>query len=225
MFGVIAYQCASCVIRMYESGNVYEFQTEPVIMEVASGSKLLPGDVIVAVNDAPILTSAGAQLFSNPAKGDYHITVRRAGQQVRVGTPTLLCPAQRAEAVARLLRQFQNRLQGFDSTSSFNAYNTRGPGRFGFAVACATECGRARTPFGEVFWKWSGPPLVVSVNLNSPALHGGLQAGDRILEVNDVSILTDEGALLFAKALTQDKVRLTVLRAGKVLAVSLSIPR
>jgi TonB-dependent SusC/RagA subfamily outer membrane receptor len=84
-FGVTAYRCASCGTTTVKGERPkYVFQSEPVILEVAKGSVLEPGDVIEAVNAQPIMTTAGAEQFAYPPPGTTTISVRRGSSRVQL---------------------------------------------------------------------------------------------------------------------------------------------
>ncbi|MFI5309861.1 MAG: PDZ domain-containing protein [Gemmatimonadales bacterium] len=67
--GVIAYQCASCGIKLENGRIIYSFNAEPVITQVSASSVLRAGDVIEAVGGKPITTSDGADAFTSPGLG------------------------------------------------------------------------------------------------------------------------------------------------------------
>jgi membrane-associated protease RseP (regulator of RpoE activity) len=53
------------------------FFAEPVVTSVTGATPVQPGDVIEAVNDRPITSSAGAEQFAFPPLGANTLTVRR----------------------------------------------------------------------------------------------------------------------------------------------------
>src|SRR3954467_11359013 len=77
-FGIEAYQCANCGIKLDPSGSTsYTFFAEPVVTQVASTSRIAVGDVIVAVDASPITTQDGADRFVHPGPGSHVLTMRR----------------------------------------------------------------------------------------------------------------------------------------------------
>jgi hypothetical protein len=78
VFGVVAYQCASCGMKS-EPGRLpqYTFFAEPVVVQADRNAAVVAGDVIEAVNGRPITTQAGADYFIYPPGGRNTITVRR----------------------------------------------------------------------------------------------------------------------------------------------------
>ena len=89
--GVTGYQCSNCSISTPRDSarSTYTFGSELVVLNVAPGSLLRAGDVIVAINGNPITTRAGADLFANPASGTaLTVTVRRNGANLDLGPIT-----------------------------------------------------------------------------------------------------------------------------------------
>jgi hypothetical protein len=78
LFGITGYRCPACQTKR-EPGHPPEdsFFAEPVVVSVSTSTPVKPGDVIEAVNDQPITTSAGARQFTHPAAGPNTLTVRR----------------------------------------------------------------------------------------------------------------------------------------------------
>lgn len=78
VFGVAAYNCANCGYK-FETGHrpIYTFFSEPVVTEVDNSTGVASGDVVEAVDDVPITTQAGADLFTNPGRGEHTLRVRR----------------------------------------------------------------------------------------------------------------------------------------------------
>ena len=77
-FGIQAYQCANCGVKLDPSGPTsYTFFAEPVVTQVAAGSSVATGDVIMAVDASPITTQDGADRFAHPGPGMHVLTVRR----------------------------------------------------------------------------------------------------------------------------------------------------
>lgn len=91
--GITGYQCANCSFNFVKGRRAsYSFMTEPVVTNVADGSKVLVGDVVEAVNGKPITTNAGSDQFAYPAVGENTVTVRRGRdhQTIRIsGAETL----------------------------------------------------------------------------------------------------------------------------------------
>jgi hypothetical protein len=86
-FGVIEYHCASCI---FKSAGI-TFQSEPIILEATTASALRAGDVITAINNEPITTQAGSDLFANPPAGPVTITARRNGARLRLNANVIPC--------------------------------------------------------------------------------------------------------------------------------------
>jgi S1-C subfamily serine protease len=209
--GVIALSCASCAIKVEPNGVVrHEFRAEPMVMQVASWSRLRLGDVIEALNGLPILTTAGSRLLTDPPAGTLEIVVRRDGARTTVrirveGT----CPAPEPEA------------QGTSPGGDLE------PGReapLGIALACAAGCLRDRTD-GAEYWRFATPPRVVAVTANSPAERAGLRVDDRLVLVDGLSILTAEGALRLSRAGQKETLHLEVERGSQRLGFLVRLRR
>ena len=100
-FGVTAYNCANCGLKQAtDQRTQFVFGAEPIVLEVSSTSAFKAGDVIEAVNDAPITTLSGAEQFAYPRQGPSMITVRRGNARVRVSATATSCDA-RTEATVQ----------------------------------------------------------------------------------------------------------------------------
>jgi hypothetical protein len=264
-FGVTAYQCASCTFK-FEPQDVttgrlhfrmgqdtasrvytvarqrratFGFNTEPVVLETAASSVLRPGDVIEAVNDLPITTRAGSDLFTYPATGTYTIRVRRGGNRIEVTSQvTTSCgpvfrwdyaippgrrgrsggdaPANPPEVIDALRT---NRTGLAPAPSNTGAMDRR----FGFAVGCLPSCTRSRARNGSEYYKFDGFPPVVDLIDGGVAHSAGIRKGDQIVEIDGLSILDEEGALRFLQSTRSKSLELTVLRNGERIRYSLRV--
>ncbi|MEO8623958.1 MAG: PDZ domain-containing protein [bacterium] len=87
--GINSFQCANCEFNTTSDGTIpYTFSTEPVVLKVGSGSALIAGDIVEAINGHPITTITGAMQFVHPPTGKNDLTVRR-GRDRRVFTVSL----------------------------------------------------------------------------------------------------------------------------------------
>jgi hypothetical protein len=118
LFGVTAYTCPACQMKRVPGHRPeYSFLAEPVVVSVNGSTSVKPGDVIEAVNDQPITSSAGSSQFAYPTTGANTLTVRRGRDRVvlRFDIPALApCPDSTRDANFRV----QGRLSGnvnFDS--------------------------------------------------------------------------------------------------------------
>ncbi len=88
-------------------------------------------------------------------------------------------------------------------------------GRFGLAVSCAPSCARARARDGTDYWKFGGYPPIAALRPGGPAEKVGLKVGDRVTDIDGLSILTEEGALRFLRNESKGTMRVTVQRSGE----------
>ncbi len=90
-------------------------------------------------------------------------------------------------------------------------------GWFGFSIRC-TQCGWSMERGDDSpVWESATAPELSMVAPGSPAGRAGLLAGDRITEIDGVSILSPRGARKFGGARPGQTIRVTVLRDGRTL--------
>lgn len=151
------------------------------------------GDLVVALNDRPVVDSRTLQrlIASASLSGDTKVTVLRADT------------GRRAIAV-RL------------STMPADVAGDRVAAEFGFAVR---EPERQAEPARVV----EGVPAVSLVARGSSAEEGGLKTGDVILRVNEAAVRSREDARIALGDVALDRpLLLTVRREGTVLSLSLA---
>lgn len=99
---------------------------------------------------------------------------------------------------------------------------------YGFALECV-DCapggrgrvggaGRGEAP---VVWSYRSFPRVAGVAPGSVAEEAGIQAGDLLISIDGLSLLDEQGASRFARAVKGDTVRLLFERDSKPVSVSL----
>jgi hypothetical protein len=94
---------------------------------------------------------------------------------------------------------------------------------FGLTLACRPSCTRVRSADGTAYWRFDGYPAVRIQGQGSLAAKAGLMEGDILVLVNDVSPLTDQGALLLNRTERELTLRLEVSRAGQRKKVTLKL--
>jgi len=94
-------------------------------------------------------------------------------------------------------------------------------GRYGFAISCFPSCTRARASDGTEYWKFDGNPPIAGIRAGGAAAMAGLQVGDVVLEIDGISILTEQGALRFQQAERRESLNVIVQRLGKRIAYTL----
>jgi len=88
---------------------------------------------------------------------------------------------------------------------------------FGFAL----ECGRCGSVDHGAQWRFAELPLVVSVADGGAASRGGMHAGDTLIAVDGLSLLTEAGSRRFAGARAGNRVTFLVGREGKRVEVAI----
>jgi membrane-associated protease RseP (regulator of RpoE activity) len=121
---------------------------------------------------------------------------------------------------------------GILGSGDFN-FVSRRPVLFGFALECV-DCqptgGRGGYPAGRgagdgYAWTYTSYPRVAAVIPGSVAEAAGIQAGDILMSIEGLSLLTAEGTKKFASAVSGDEVHLGFERASKPINVALTLGR
>ncbi|MGH7711659.1 MAG: PDZ domain-containing protein [Gemmatimonadaceae bacterium] len=101
------------------------------------------------------------------------------------------------------------------SADSAHGHGSAIDSRYGFAIACLPSCTRARTSDGTEYWKFDGYPPIYGIRPGGPAALAGIRVGDVVIEVDGVSILTEDGAQRFLRSGRTESMHLTILRDGR----------
>lgn len=100
---------------------------------------------------------------------------------------------------------------------------------FGFALECVRcESTSARGFPGRgplAAWHYNEYPRIAGVAPGGPADRAGIRRGDVLMDVDGISLLTDEGVQRFRALRAGDTVRLTLERAAKMFDVTLPLFR
>ena len=94
---------------------------------------------------------------------------------------------------------------------------------FGVSLECRPNCVRARARDGSSYWKFEGYPAIRGVIKEGVASKAGLHDDDIVILVNDLSPLTEDGAMLLNRSDRELTLRLEVSRAGKRDKVTLKL--
>ena len=201
-FGVVSYQCGDCTMTQKPGATpTWQFRTEPLVVRTTDGSVLRSGDIVEAVNDAPITTTAGAALFVRPASGTVRITVRRDGHRTTLETRVDCGPGGKALPETR-------------TVSDTAPPPAKQHGRFGFAIACS-NCTRQVGQDGIGYWTFTSAPVIGDIDPDGPAARVGLRSGDVIVAVDGHPVLERPGANALALSIHARTLRLTVQRDGR----------
>jgi hypothetical protein len=214
-FGIRGYNCATCGFK-YNVGQPaqYTFYAEPVVTDVEQGSQLVAGDVVVAVDNKPITTEAGASAFAYPGVGAHDLTIRRGreAQTIHVAVKTNCARAGGAhgDTVHVGVRVSSDQVPGPHV------------GKFGFGVECHPSCSMKRAADGRYYYKYDGYPTIAVIRPGSAAEMAHLRVGDEIVTVEGRSILGQD-----ALAGTEDhgELHMTIRRDGKDIDVVLVVSK
>lgn len=213
----------------------WDFSTEPRLWEIdpsgPAAGRIRDGDVLVAVNGAPVTTrEAGRQLEAMKAGTAIELTLRRGGALVRTSVvPTERCDAYRVSSGPDSLPRFLTRdSRGVVSRrspvdESLSPIPTGvGTVRFeaaGLVLAGATDLQVARG--GQVRWRFVHDPVVAEVLEGSAAGRGGIVPGEVIIQAGVDSLTTTGGVAALAAAGPGHPVVLFVRRGQSFRQVTL----
>jgi len=220
----------------------------------SSAGKLQEGDTLVSIDGLAITTPQGARRYAEAAAGDsVTFVVRRAsgsatvtvvaGSRCEPGTKFTWTWAPRPAYFAKV-QPLNAKLQARRVTWNLAPmYFKRGvildsmraaPGWIGIAVFRVLRTpDQLRSERGNFRWIAFGdsanvvfqqPPEVAAVAPGSPADSAGIVAGDTLMAVDGISVLTREGAQRFLNAPAGTAVQLTLRRGGSIIRVRV-VPR
>jgi hypothetical protein len=244
--GITGYQCANCGFSFVRGQRAsYSFMTEPVVTNVADGSKVAVGDVVEAVNGKPITTTAGSEQFTYPQAGENTITVRRGRdhQTIRISGAEMLawlgpkqvvaCSRASGRETGDGPRYFANGRQihiqgvtrpgaepllivdGVVVSGSQGAVGSPKSGKYGFAVSCESECRPATDTDGPLMYTYYKHGTPPSV----VAVREDSPAERAGLKVNDVLMKID------GRSIVDDEAALLLARVDKRDSVRLTVRR
>lgn len=219
-----------------DAPHVWDFSTEPRLWEIdpdgPAANRIQEGDILVAVNGAPVTTrAAGRQLASMKAGTAVDLTLRRDGTLVRVEVvPSERCqpftvssgPAELPYFLTQDPRGVVRRRETVDRSLS---RIPTGVGRVsfeaaGFVLAGATEVRVAAG--GRVRWRFVDDPVVAEVLESGPADRNGIVPGEVIVQAGANSLTTEAGVAALASAGPGTPVVLLVRRGQSNRQVEIS---
>jgi PDZ domain len=178
----LTFSC-NCELRTDGLTRDWDFYSEPRIERVGamSGSRLLAGDILVAVSGHPIATHEGSRAFSAFERGEAAtLLVTREGRVV-----TLQAPASpHCEVSFPSLRRAPATLD----TVPVQGY-------LGFGIAAHANAHKA--PGQPVVWNFLEPPVVTAIDDDGPARRAGLLPGDTLTHIDGVLITSETGGRRF----------------------------
>jgi len=94
-------------------------------------------------------------------------------------------------------------------------------GWFGVSLSCG-DCGWSRDDDSAIVWRSNEYPVIELVDSGSPADQAGLQRGDKLTQIDGVSVLSDDGGRLFGAVKPGQSVRWTFERDGDTKTVKVT---
>jgi regulator of sigma E protease len=204
--------CVDCTLHSREPAWM-EFGAPPRVSGVRPGGpaagRLRDGDVVLSIDGLALTTMAGARRFASPPLGrPASLGVRRGG---RLLTVTIVPEARCAEQPA-------------PSTAPTPGAAADARGWFGVALQCGS-CGLSEQPDGRYVWWFDSLPTVIAVDPGGPAARAGVRAGDTLVAIDGVSVLTEEGGRRFGLASPGAQVRLELRRRGEIRTALVTVTR
>jgi regulator of sigma E protease len=215
-FGLTGIECVDCTLHSREPAWI-EFAAPPKVRGVRpdgpAAGRLRDGDVVVSIDGLALTTTAGARRFASPPLGrPVSLGVRRGG---RLLTVTIVPEARCADEPPPSPQP---------STVPTPAAASDARGWFGVALQCGS-CGLSEQLDGRYVWWFDSLPTVIAVDPGGPAARAGVRAGDTLVAIDGVSVLTEEGGRRFGLATPGAQVRLELRRRGETRAVLVTVTR
>jgi len=196
--------------------HAWGFSVEPWLWDIApdgpTAGLVEEGDVLVAVNDAPITTrQAGLDLTLMQPGKPLLLTLRRNGVLTDVSVdPVISCFTITASAgtdeMPYHVRQWRNTRP---TAASPAAPSAEGLARFEVAGITLAGVKEVRVnASGAAQWWFRVVPVITEVRADSPADRAGIRVGDRLIRADGHALTSQEGTAALAG-----------LRAGRSISV------
>jgi Periplasmic protease len=217
--GIGLFQCvgADCLVAGRNTeAPAHSFLTEPRLWKLSppAAGELRDGDVLVAVDGAPITTREAGKRLATLRPGEVAtLRVRRADRSVDVrlqAIPSCVRPSIQLTSASGD-PDVVSRLALERVLAAALSPGSTVDGRLGFIL----QTDRAASP--------ALAPLVIDVRPRSPADVAGLKPGDAVIAIDGIPIASSQ-AREQLRAARRDSVRLTVRSGGQEHVVTIAVP-
>ena len=217
--GITGVRCERCSFYTNGRAQAGVFYTEPIIQALnpamAASEVLRVGDVLVAIDDELITTTAGSERFTAPpSSGTVRVAIRRAGRLTHLDVPVSpSCPVP-ADALADAPERsgVQVRPRGVVDGRTLRADTLLERAALGFDLECA-EC---RYDAEADTWIFEEDPQVGSVPMGSIAHEQWhMPSGVFLRALDGVPLTTEEGGRRFTEIEAGDRLRWTIFQYGR----------
>lgn len=208
---------------------------------------LRPGDVIAAVDGAPVTEAAGARRLWEVRPGEsVRLTVERGGRRMEVTLRAAAVCADDRRAIGSYAPAVivsgevprpapgqpapgqptpaPRAVPGPPSSTPVPVPTTPDllpEGWLGFGLAC-NQCGWAREGGDAApYWESAGEPILYAVQPASPAARAGLREGDVLTHVRADPITSGRGGRALGAVRPGERVVLRIRRGGRVMEITL----
>jgi hypothetical protein len=255
----ISIRCAECGFSVQRGtppqisltlGRDYPVVTAMERGGMAERAGMRVGDEIRRISGLDVLTQNGTALLTSPPRGEFEISVMRAGREqllrsgplssIRIvdGVQVERAIDQSAHEELRIVRQGDHlrsdevlgtvvrwwrslARDAFAPAMLVTRGNAWGDGDLGFLVGSDRIQWRINAGSGEQSWSLERPLRVVEVIPNSLAERAGLRKDDVITHANELDVHTEAGARALLLTPRRNAVVLKVQRDGREMTITI----
>lgn len=243
-------ECDCTVSRSPTAERPWTFRSPIRVAAVERGGAaagvLREGDLVLAVDGAPVTTPVGARRLAGLRPGERAVLrVRRGGRTLALplttggvcsGDPRAIgatapralprapaAPSRPSSAAPRAAPAGVR--QGGRAVPVPTPPDLQPAGWMGFGLACS-GCGWAREADDPApYWESSAPPRIHAVAAGSPAERAGMRAGDVLTDVDGYPVASRQGGRALGAVRPGQRVRLRIRRGGGSREIALVAAR